>query len=452
VTRPNQRRLREVTTAMALVLISLVALASCGSSGSAGSVSVTAVWTGAEGKAFEQVLARFEQTTGITVNYTGDPEVSATLADAVAKGDPPDVAVLSDPASFQNYVSQHRLKPLNGVLDAAQMQEQYPSSWRSLMQAGTHTYYAVVVKASLKSLIWYDPAVFQAHGYTVPATWDQLAALTHKAAGSGGSPAPWCLGLESPAASGWPGTDWIEDILLHQSGPAVYQNWADGQLSWTSAPVVAAWKHWGQLIGGQGAIDGSARSALITDDANAGSGLFATRPGCLMDHEASFAMANYSSTLTGNHRDAQPGTDFDLAEFPQIQPKYANSLEVAADLAGMFRDTPQARRLLAFLASPAAQEVWTHRAGSGVLSVNTAVPLSVYRDRTSTAMARMITGQAFSGRRSTVPLTLSFDASDLMPAPMRTAFYQGVLQYVADPGQLSSILAGLDRIRTDPAG
>jgi hypothetical protein len=44
---------------------------------------------------------------------------------------------------------------------------------------------------------------------------------------------PWCLGVESVAASGWVGTDWIENILLRQSGAKKYDDWYNGKLSWT---------------------------------------------------------------------------------------------------------------------------------------------------------------------------------------------------------------------------
>jgi alpha-glucoside transport system substrate-binding protein len=315
-----------------------------------------------------------------------------------------------------------------------------------LMRAGSSSYHAVVVKASLKSLIWYDPQVFRARGYEPPRTWDELTALNGRAIPAG-TP-PWCMGLESTPASGWPGTDWIEDILLHQSGPVTYQKWIDGTLPWTSPEVKQAWQRWGQIVATAGAIDGGARSALITNYGSAGAGMFRRSPGCLMDHQASFITANYSATTTANGKAAQPGKDFDLVAFPRIDDRYSNALEVGADLAAAFTDTPQARALVAFLASPEAQQIWPEIAGSGALSVNTAVPLSVYGNPIATTMARMVTGRASSTSASPAPTTLSFDASDLMPAAIKTAFYQAVLQYVANPSQLDDILTRLDRVRS----
>jgi alpha-glucoside transport system substrate-binding protein len=319
------------------------------------------------------------------------------------------------------------------------------------MRAGQQTYYAVVVKASLKSLIWCDPKVFRADHYGPPQTWTELTALSRRAADAGTS--PWCLGLESTSDSGWPGTDWIEDILLHQSGPEIYQSWYKGTLPWTSPQVKQAWQRWGEIVGSSRMMDGGARSALITNYGNAGGGMFRKNPGCLMDHEASFIMANYSTTLAQNGKVAQSGADFNLVPFPWIDDRYANALEVGADLAGMFRNTPQARALIQFLASKDAQQIWPGVPGSGALSANTDVPLSVYGNLLFTNPAKIITGKAAASLSSgSAPLSLSFDASDEMPAAVRTAFYQAVLQYVADPRQLDGILSRLDSIRTRTRG
>lgn len=440
--RPTRALAHALATAVALMTVA-GGLGGCTRVDRHGSVTVMALWSGSEEAAFRQVLDQFERRTGITVRYTGGREIPTAVAQAVNKGDPPDVAVLSDPATVRSYVQRGKLKPLDTVLDTRRLGEQYPTSWLEVMRVGTGLPHAVVVKANVKSLVWYNPQTFRAHGYTPPRTWAQLEALT-RAAASDGIPA-WCLGLESTSTSGWPGTDWIEDILLHESGPETYRRWIDGELSWTSPQVRSAWQRWGRLITGAGAVNGGRSSALVTHYGNAGAPMFDTTPGCLMDHQASFIASRYTALTRADGRPVQPGTDFDVFAFPRIDDRYAGALEVGADLAGTFTDTPQARALLAFLASPQAQRIWPELPGSGVLSVNTAVPLSVYPDPIATRLARMVTGRSASG--ATVPPTLVFDASDLMPAQLTAAFHQAVLAYVAAPERLDELLHALDRIR-----
>lgn len=80
------------------------------------------------------------------------------------------------------------------------MQTQGPSG-------ATH-YFAIIVKAALKSIIWYDPRKLPPRALALlkspHVTWGQLTGLTASLA-AGGTP-PWCIGLEDSSSSGWPGT------------------------------------------------------------------------------------------------------------------------------------------------------------------------------------------------------------------------------------------------------
>ena len=162
--------------------------------------------------------------------------------------------------------------------------------------SGASHYYAVIVKAALKNVIWYDPRNLPASDLaqlTAPhLTWTQLMGLANGLAAGGTT--PWCMGLEDSSSSGWPGTDWIEDILLHQSGPQVYDRWVAGTLPWTSPLVVQAWQVFGQIANTPGQVHGGTGAELLTSYGQAGQPLFGSPPGCYLDHEASFITAFYT--------------------------------------------------------------------------------------------------------------------------------------------------------------
>ena len=101
--------------------------------------------------------------------------------------------------------------------------------------------------ASVKGFIWYSPSLFAENGWEIPETWDDLMTLTQTIADSGR--VPWCAGFGSDAATGWPGTDWIEDLVLRQSGPDVYDAWWQGEQAWNSPEIKEAFEafgHWSQ--------------------------------------------------------------------------------------------------------------------------------------------------------------------------------------------------------------
>jgi alpha-glucoside transport system substrate-binding protein len=363
----------------------------------AGTVSVLASWTGEEQQAFEKVL--------------------------------PDVAVLPNAGDLATYMSSGQLDPLDSVL--GHELDDYSPRWQRLLRLGGHHTFAVAVKADLKSIVWYDPRELRDPH---PGTWPDLMSLSTQIAGTGET--PWCEGVGAPPASGFPGTDWIEDILLHRYGTKTYQQWASGNLRWTSSQVTTAWQLWGSIVTHSNMVRGGRTAALLTDYSDAGRAMFSTPQGCALQHEGSFIASTYQSDRRTDKKHPSPGTDFNYFPFPAMRPGPVPS-EVSADLAGMFNKTPQAQALMRFLASKRGQSIWPRLRRDATFSVNQKVGRAVYPDPVSERIAGTLSSDG--------PLCL--DASDFMPASMNDAFTQAVMQYLAAPKQLGSLLGQLESVR-----
>lgn len=398
----------------------VLGVSGCSASGDdAAVVTVLGPWTQDEQTAFLRVLDGFTRETGITVRYQGTRAQNQVLRGDLQQGTPPDVAVLSNPAELARYARSGELKPLDDVL-GAEAAEAFSPQWLKLQQLGGSVGYAVAVKADLKSIVWYSPKTFAG---PVPSTWDELVALSRRLAA--GQP-PWCLGMGAPPNSGFPGTDWIEDILLHRAGPAAYRGWAAGRLPWTDPAVRDAWQRWGELVLAPGAVRGGSTAALLTTFSDAGKALFASPPGCALEHLGSFAIGGYEHA-------GRPDRDFRFFPFPGAE---GGPSEVSADLAGMFRDTPAARRLMAYLAGERGQRIWP--SGGTTFSVHRQL---LGQDVYGSDVTRRIAATLAGGTG------LCFDASDLMPSAMTSAFYQAVLEYLAHPDRLDALLEQLERVR-----
>ncbi len=412
-------------TAIAVALLATLSLAACGGAAEAGdvtggTVTVLGSWEGPEEAAFMDMVAPFEARTGIRVVYSSTRDLAGELARGIAAGDPPDVAGLPGPGFMTQFARSGALKDLSSVIDIAGYKAETVPSFVSL---GTidGKLVGVFIKATVKGLLWYDPSVWT---LGTPRTWDELVSVARIAA-TGGT-RPWCVGLESGAASGWPGTDWIEDFLLRQSGPDAYDRWVAGTLPWTSPEVRRAFLAYGTVVA-DGAVEGGSSGALTTYFAVAGRPLFTRPAGCLFLHQASFIAPFLSDDP------AHPSPNFDFLPFPDIDPRYSGSLIGAGDLLGMIRDTPEARALVRYLVTPEAQSIWVKR--GGVLSGN--VKVSTYPDELTAREARLLTSATY----------FRFDASDSMPTPMSDAFLQAVLDFTRDQGRLDDILAHLDAVR-----
>jgi len=396
-----------------LVVLSAVGAGDTGGQGSRGSVSVLATWTGDEGAAFRALLKSFTDESGIRVDYQGTTALREVLSSEVKAGTPPDIAVLPSPGELATYANA--LVPLEKVLPPATLAA-YGPLWKPAPR-GDGAVYGIAVKADLKSIVWYDKS--RHHRRELPA----LAARDGQ----------WCAGMGGDATSGWPGTDWIEDILLQQQGKAVYGEWATGRLKWTDPRIGRAWRTWGALFG-----KGAARTALLTDFRDAGRKLFAERAPCALEHQGSFIRGGYPPKDR-----ARASFAFSTGLIPGADPG-STAREVSADFAAMFHETRQSRRLLAYLASAGAQTAWarsTPRGRTRPFFANSEVPVEVQRDD---GVARPI-AEALGDSGS-----LCLDASDAMPIRMRLAFQRAALAYLSDVGKgPDALLTSLEKVRTD---
>ena len=163
-------------------------------------VSVIATWGGDEQESFMAMVAPWEEETGATVEYEGTRDLNAVLTTRTEGGNPPDIAGLPGPAVLQQFTADGHLIDLSSFMDMDTLRQQYDQSWLDLAsyEGGL---YGLFTKVAVKSLVWYNPPAFEAAGYTIPESWDELIALSDQIVADGTT--PWCIGLESGAASGW---------------------------------------------------------------------------------------------------------------------------------------------------------------------------------------------------------------------------------------------------------
>ena len=394
-----------------------------------GTVTVLGVWSGSELDSFNAVLAPFEASTGTKVVFEASRDQDAILTTRVAAGDPPDLAAAPSPALLTRFAQQGKVVPLDDKIDLTKLKAEYDKSWLDL---GTVNGKLVQVFswAALKGLVWYDPKVFSAKGYTVPKTWVDLIALQTKMKADGTS--PWCMGVESGAASGWSGSDFHKEIVLSQAGPTVYDSWWQGKQKWTSPEIKQSWTTFGTILGsGDSNVYGGRNVILSTNFGDAGTPLFATPPKCNMLNQASFITDFFVKAIPG----LKAGTDFNFFPLPDASTKFTGAHVVSGDAWSMFKDTPQSRALLNYLLTPEAQTIWVKRGGK--ISPNKKTNVADYPDDLSRLTASTLVNTKIA----------KYDAGDLMPSDMKNAYWQAILDFVSDQSKLDSILANLDKIQ-----
>lgn len=396
-------------------------------------VSVIAVWGGDEQESFMAMVEPWEERTGATVEYEGTRDLNAVLTTRVEGGNPPDIAGLPGPAVLKQFAEEGHLVDLYSFMDQAELEGMYDTSWLTLASHDGGLY-GLFTKVAVKSLVWYSPPEFEDAGYEIPENWDGMMSLSGQIVEDGTT--PWCIGLESGAASGWPGTDWIEDIMLRTAGPDVYDQWVNHEIPWTDPAVKNAWETWGEIVTNEDYVNGGTTGVLATNFGESPYPMFQDPPGCYLHRQATFI----EGFITDQFPDLEAQTDYDYFKFPPIQSEYGAPILSAGDLFGMFNDTPAARSLVEWLASADAQEIWAER--GGFISPNKNVDAGVYPNP--------LLGQA--AELLTTADTVRFDASDLMPSAVNDAFWGGILEYVENPEDLDQILENIEATAQDAYG
>jgi alpha-glucoside transport system substrate-binding protein len=271
--------------------------------------------TGIEGTAVEGFLDVYNEQTGSSIDFTGSDDLESQLRIRVDGGDPPDVAFLPQPGQICDYADAGALVSLEDMgFDIAQLEEDHSQYWVNLGLCEDGMHYGVPWYPNFKSIVFYHKPTFEEKGYEIPETYEDMIALSEQIVADGLT--PWCMGYESAGATGWAGTDWIEDILVRQAGSDFYAQWYNHEVPFNSPEVVEAFDTYGEILFGEGFVLGGAENVAGIAVTDSPSPLFEEPPGCLMLKQGSFA-TNWFPDAPG-YEEGEVEAELDVFPFPSI--------------------------------------------------------------------------------------------------------------------------------------
>jgi alpha-glucoside transport system substrate-binding protein len=391
-------------------------------------VTVDGPFTDPDDVRFFESVAAFEDATGITVNYIGDKEFEARLSISVDAGDPPDIADFPQPGKAAGYARQGHIVDPTTWIPENWLKQQYNQSWldMAVMEGadGQMMSGGVWHRYNAKSLVWYPKAPFDAAGYEIPTTWDELLALTQQIADDGDT--AWCVGIESGAATGWAATDWTEEMMLRTTSLENYDAWVAGTLPFSSPEVKNAIETWSEIWFNPDYVYGGTDGIVSTFFGDSPGPMFEDPPRCWLHRQGNF--------ITGFFPEgAQPGVDYDFFYFPPVDDQYGKPFLVAGDMMSMFNDRPEVRALMEFFTTPQSASGWLTNGGA-LAAHQTATP-DLYGVDLERGIATLVL-EATSFR---------FDGSDLMPGEVGAgSFWTGMTDYISGVADLDTVLAEID--------
>ena len=367
-------------------------------------VTILGAYGGDEQENFEASLKPFEDESGIDIQYTSDTDFTTTIKSRVRSGDTPDIGFFPQPGGLLELAAQGYVQPVDTYLDYDAIDKTLvPGLLESVRMNGR--VYGAPMRLANKSIVWYPKKAFEAAGYQVPKTLDELYALSDQIKADG--IAPWCMAWNADQATGWVGTDWIEQYVLTLDGPDVYNEWTSHEIPFDD---------FGKIAKTDGMVYGGVQTVVNTQVAESMIPAFKkTGPQCMLERQGSFEISFLSPEIQAD-LDNQVG----VFPFPAKTDGEAPPILGGADLAALFNgNDPDAIEVMKFLTSDKFGAEWAQ--AGGWLSPHKTFDPANYPNQTTKDIA---------AAANDAPAVV-FDGSDVMPKEVGSGtFWTGMVEWI----------------------
>lgn len=377
-------------------------------------VEIIGAFAGVEKDSFEKEIKSFEDETGIDISYTGTQDFQTIIQSKVRAGDTPDIGLFPQPGTLQALGDDGDVAPLSEVIDEQSLES---ATIPGLLDAGAGedgTFYGAPMRVAVKSLVFVPKKAYAAGGYAAePKSIQELRSISDKIKADG--IAPWCIGYGSDAATGWVGTDWIEEFMLRVNGPEVYDQWVEHEIPFDDPKVQDAFNAFKELALQEGDVRGGAQAIINTPFAEAGTPAFDNPPKCMMQRQGNFITGFYPDEVQKSLDES-----VDVFYFPAYEGGYeGNPVLGGGDLAGVFNsDDEDTKKVMEYLTGPDFGKSWA--ADGGWLSPRTDFDTSLYPDEITRKVGEIAANAD----------VFRFDASDLMPQEVGGgSFWSGMVEW-----------------------
>jgi len=389
-------------------------------------VNIFGAFVDVDAERFEESMIPFEEATGIDIVYEGSGDFETLIRVRSEGGDPPDIAAFPQPGLMADLANQGYIKDISEWFSMDFLKTQYNDAWIDLSKVGD-IYAGVWYRANLKSLVWYAKPVFEAEGYEIPKTWDELLALSDQMVADGYT--PWSISMESSGATGWVATDWVEDILLRTAPPETYDAWVAGEVKFDSPEIRRALDIMGNIFFNEDYVLGGTDAILTVPFGDGPTPLLQDPPYALMHRQANF--------ITGFFPNGGAEVEQGLIDYfylPPIDEEYGKPVLGAGDIYSAFSDRPEVVAAMRFLATGLSTKAWVE--SGGFVSPHNDSDPDWYPSAIERGYAEIILAAD----------TFRFDASDLMPGAVGAGtFWTGMVDFVNSKGaDVDEILKTID--------
>jgi len=421
--------IRKLVLVLGAATTLVVAATGCSSNKAGSDTKNITIWSSMDQPVIDGLSAKLNpeaKAMGITVKWQKIDNINQIILTKIQSNDPPDIALLPQPGIIKDLATKHKIIPLDDVLDMSTLQGNMTAGTLDVAKVDGKIY-GLMVAMNVKGLVFYPKKAFEAGGYTAPKTIDEMNALADKMRADGKT--PWCLGIESNTATGWPATDWFENLVLKYGGIDAYNQWITHAVKFDSPVVRQAATEFQTVAFTPGNVLGGRKAIASNNFGTAGNAMFDAKPGCMMYMQGSFITGFFPKAVQSD-LDNQVG----VFGFPPATAGGDNPVEGGGDTASIYKDSASARAVMKLLA---ATDLGTTAAGNGssFISPHKDFPLTSYPLKLTQATAQI----AYSATG------FGFDASDAMPGVVGSgSFWKEMTAWISGQESIDQALKKID--------
>jgi alpha-glucoside transport system substrate-binding protein len=379
---------------------------------------------------FNENVKAFEEATGIDIQYESSKQFEATISTRADAGNVPDIADFPQPGLMGNLARAGKLIDVLTYMDEDYLKGQYIDSWLDMATQpgpdGKPIMVGVWERVNVKSLVWYPKKAFEEAGYPIPETWDELIELQNQIVADGDT--PWCVGIESGAATGWPATDWIEEIVLRTTSLDNYDKWTRGELAFSSPEIKNAAEVLGTIWLDDKYVFGGPTGIVSTSFGDSPAPMFDDPPRCWLHKQG-----NFITSFFPQDKNLEAGVDYDFFYLPPIDAEYGKPALVGGDVWAMFTDRPEVRAVMQWFTRGEHLKTWL--ASGGTIAPQRDAQLEWYGNDIDRGVAEILAGAT----------SVRFDGSDLMPGEVGAgSFWREMTAWISGSQDLDTSLTNID--------
>ena len=263
---------------------------------------------------FEEELALISKELNIKISYVPVSDIETQIIkEENSYGF--DLAIIPNPQGVVNLGERGYLYPVTVAIDNEVIDKNYSQHLQEITTSNKDQQnYGVFFRLIPSSLIWYDVEKFNELGAPKFQNFNDIVNFTEKNL-TNNSPL-WCMDIESGATTGWLATNWLEDVILHEYGSSVYDDWSNQEIQSQNNQITLSILKIGKLIFMENAVFGGNEKIISREFTNNYRNLLDDEISCVFTWSGHFASLYFSS-------DKVYGSDFDFFKFPSSNNKNA---------------------------------------------------------------------------------------------------------------------------------